>query len=186
MDPLIQSLKSDLAKVVDSLKEDLKTIRTGHANPVIVEQLVVDAYGGTAKLKLMEVATITTEGPSTIVIVPFDPGTVPDIEKAILKSPLGLSPQVQGTKLLIRLPALSEEQREKYVRLAGQKVEERRNMIRNIRDEVRKKIKSQFELKELSEDAKFRLEKEVDAQSQSTSEAIVEVRQKKEAEIRQV
>ena len=108
----LQDFKQQLSLTATALTEDLKTIRTGRANPIIVEQLVVDAYGGSTKLKLMELATITTEGPAALVIVPFDPSTVPDIEKAILKSPLGLSPQVQGTRIIIRIPPLSEEQRE--------------------------------------------------------------------------
>jgi ribosome recycling factor len=164
----------------------LKSIRTGRANPVIVEQLVVDAYGGSTKLKLMEMATITTEGPAALIITPFDPSTVPDIEKAVLKSPLGLSPQPQGVRVIIRVPPLSEEQREKYVKLLNQKVEEKRNIIRTHRDDVRKKIKARFDEKVMTEDEKYRLEKEIDNITQNINSQLLEIKEAKEREIREV
>lgn len=182
----LTAFKTQLSLTATALTEDLKTIRTGRANPIIVEQLVVDAYGGSTKLKLMEMATITTEGPAALVIVPFDPSTVPDIEKAILKSPLGLSPQVQGTRLIIRVPPLSEEQREKYVKLVNQKIEEKRNIVRNHRDDVRKKIKAQFDDKAMTEDEKYRLEKEVDTITQKANSQLLEIKEAKEREIREI
>ncbi len=182
----LTEFKTQLQTSISSLKEDLKSIRTGRANPAIVETLVVEAYGGSTKLKMMELATITTEGPSAIVIMPFDPSTSSDIEKAILKSPLSLSPQVQGTKIIIRIPPLSEEQREKYVKLIGQKVEDKKGVIRNHRDEVRKKIKLAFDEKTLTEDDKYRLEKEVDTITQKANADLLEIREAKEQEIRQV
>jgi len=182
----LQDFKTQLSLTATALTEDLKTIRTGRANPIIVEQLIVDAYGGSTKLKLTEMATITTEGPVALVIAPFDPSTVPDIEKAILKSPLGLSPQVQGTMIVIRIPPLSEEQREKYVKLVNQKIEEKRNIVRNHRDDVRKKIKMQFDEKTVTEDEKYRLEKEIDTITQKTNTQLLEIKEAKEKEIREI
>lgn len=178
--------KLSLDKIILQLREDLKTIRTGHANPAIVENLMVDAYGGQTKLKLMELSSITTDGPSVICIAAFDPSTVNDIEKAILKSPLGLSPRVQGTKILIAIPSLSQEQREKYVKLIGQKIEEKKVHIRNCRDEKRKKIKQLFENKELSEDEKFRQEKEIDTITQKYMTDIQSIKDNKVKEIMEV
>lgn len=182
----LSDFKTQLSLTATALTEDLKTIRTGRANPIIIEQLVVDAYGGSTKLKLMEMATITTEGPAALVIIPFDPSIVPDIEKAILKSPLGLSPQVQGTRLIIRVPPLSEEQREKYVKLVNQKIEEKRNIVRNHRDDVRKKIKTQFDEKTVTEDEKYRLEKEIDTITQKANSQLLEIKETKEKEIREI
>jgi len=183
MDPLISGFNNSLQNIVIRLKEDLKTVRTGRANPVMLENLIVEAYGGQSKLKMMEVATITTEGPSIILIQPFDPSTVQDIEKAILKSPLGFSPQVQGTRLLIKVPPLSEEQRLKFTKLIGQIIEEKKSIIRNERDNVRKTIKSQFENKDLTEDGKFRLEKEIDNITQKFTSEIQQIKESKEKEI---
>ncbi len=183
---IISQFKLDSQKVIEALKEDLKTIRTGRANPALVENLVIETYGGSTKLRLMELATITTDGPTVLVIAPYDPSTVSDIEKAILKSPLGLSPSVQGTRILLRLPPLSSEQREKYIKLVGEKIEEKRNHIRNLRDEARKMIKNLFEKKELTEDEKYRLEKEIDETNSRLMEEIKVIKEKKEIEIREI
>lgn len=178
--------KTKSQKVIEALKEDLKTIRTGRASPSLVENLIVEAYGGSTKLKLMELATITTEGPTALSIAPFDPSILSDIEKAILKSPLGLSPAVQGSRILLRIPALSTEQREKFIKLAVEKIEDKKNQIRALRDDSRKSIKNSFEKKETTEDEKYRLEKEIDSESSLFMEEIQVIREKKEAEIKEV
>ncbi|GAB4219610.1 MAG: ribosome recycling factor [Candidatus Microgenomates bacterium] len=183
---IVNQFKLDSQKIIDSLKEDLKSIRTGRANPSLVENLIVETYGGSTKLRLMELSTITTEGPTALVIVPFDPSTISDIEKAILKSPLGLSPSIQGTKIILKIPPLSTEQREKYIKLVSEKIEEKRNHIRNLRDNARKFIKNLFENKEVTEDEKFRLEKEIDKINSQLMEEIQLTKDKKEAEIREV
>jgi len=183
---LVEQFQQHSSKTVNSLKEDLKSIRTGRANPALVENLVVDAYGGQSKLKLFELSTISTEGPSALVVVPFDPSTIIDIEKAILKSPLGISPQTQGGRIIIRLPSLSTEQREKLAKLLGQKTEEKKITIRNNRDEARKKIRLDFEAKEITEDDKYRLEKEIDNLAQKLMEEIQIIRENKEKEISEI
>ncbi|MBW7960699.1 ribosome recycling factor [Patescibacteria group bacterium] len=184
--PSITDYKTKCQNVIASLKEDLKSIRTGRATPSLIENIVVEAYGGSTKLRLTELATITTEGPTALVIAPFDPSILSDIEKAILKSPLGLSPAVQGNRIIIKIPPLSTEQREKFIKIASSKVEEKRNQLRGLRDEVRKSIKASFEKKEISEDEKYRFEKEVDTVSQQQMAEIETIKEKKEAEIIQV
>lgn len=168
------------------LKEDLKTIRTGRANPAVIEDLQVDAYGGQSKFKLLELATITTEGPSQLLVVPFDPITAPDIERAILKSPMGLSPVTQGGRIIIRIPPLSTEQRQKLIKIINQKVEEKKNIIRTHRDEARKKIKQQLELSTLTKDDKFRMEKDIDTSTQKLMDEIEIIKKNKEKEIMEV
>ncbi len=181
------SLFSQLAnKTIQSLKEDLKSIRTGRASPSIVENLPVETYGGQSKLKLLELATITTDGPSSLLIIPFDPSIIQDIEKSILKSPLGLTPAVQGSKIIIRIPSLNTEQREKYIKIVGEKVEEKKVTIRNHRDDARRIIKTAFEKKEMSEDEKYRLEKDIDTKSTKFMEEINSIKENKENEIREV
>lgn len=179
-------LKTDYQKVIESLREDLKIVRTGRANSSIIENLIVEAYGGQTKLRLMELSTINSEGPATLVISPFDPSTIIDIEKAILKSPLGLSPQTQGSKIFIRIPSLSGEQREKMMKLVGQTVEEKRSILRNLRDEARKKVRQELEEKLITEDDKFRLEKEFDTITQNFTGQIQLIKEAKEKEIMEV
>lgn len=186
MDLSIEELKDKSQKTITQLKEELKGIRTGRANPALLENLMVETYGGQTHLKLMEIASIVNNDASTLTIAPYDPSTNQDIEKAILKSPLGLSPQVQGTKLIIRIPPLSEEQRIKIIKVVSQKIEEKKNIIRNMRDEVRKKIKHSFEAKDITEDQRYRSEKEADTATQQAMESIQEIKDRKEKELMEV
>ena len=183
---LITEFKTNAQKAIDSLKEELKSIRTGRASPSLVENIIVETYNGSARLKVLELATINTEGPTALAITPFDPSVLQDIERAILSSPIGLSPVVQGSKIIIKIPPLSEEQREKFIKLASSIVEEKKVQVRNARDDVRRNLKTTLEKKEISEDEKFRVEKEVDSLSQKAMEEIQLIRDRKEAEIREV
>jgi len=182
----VSTFSNQTLKTIASLKEDLKSIRTGRASPSLVENLTVETYGGTTKLRLFELATIMTEGASSISISPYDPSVIQDIEKAILKSPLGLTPTTLGAKIVIRIPSLNTEQREKYIKVVAEKVEEKKVTIRNHRDDSRKTIKNAFEKKEMSEDEKYRLEKEIDAQSIKFMEEINIIKESKEKEIMEV
>lgn len=186
MDPIVSEFQQSSEKTILYLKEDLKSIRTGRASPSLVENLIIETYGGQAKLKLYELASLSTEGPTTLVIIPFDPSIIGDIEKSILKSPLGISPQTQGNRILLRLPSMSADQRVKMIKLVGQKIEEKKIAVRGFRDEARKKIKLFFEKKEITEDNKFRLEKEVDNLSQKQMEELDRVKNNKEMEINEI
>jgi len=182
----VNNFKKEAEKVISDLKEELKLIRTGRANPALVENLIVEAYGGQSKLKLFELATITNEGPMALAVIPFDPSTLSDIEKAILKSPLSLSPQTQMNRITLRLPPLSSEQREKLIKLLNQKIEEKKIILRNHRDESRKRFKQTFENKEMTEDERFRLEKEIDNTTQNYMREIQTIKENKENEIIQI
>ena len=178
--------KTNSQKTINFLKEDLKSIRTGHASASLVENIIVETYGGSAKLRLLELSTIVTEGPTTIVISPFDSSVTQDIEKAILKSPLGLSPAVQGNRIIIKIPSLSTEQREKFIKIVGEKIEEKKVQIRYHRDNSRKNIKTKFEDKEMTEDEKFRIEKEIDNESVKFMDQINLIKENKIIEIKDV
>ena len=182
----IAEFKVAVDKLIAHLKEELKSIRTGRASASLVENLVVEAYGGQSKLRLLELASIMTEGPIQLVISPFDPSTTQDIEKAILKSPIGLSPAVQGSRIIIKIPPLSQEQRDKYIKLAGSMIEEKKMMTRNARDETRKKFKNQFEKKEISEDEKFAQEKSLQGLTDEFIEKIEEMGENKKNELLQI
>lgn len=185
MDPLA-NFSQEASQAINNLKENIKSLRTGRASPSLAENLIVEAYGGQTKLKLMELSTITTEGPQALSIIPFDPSVLADIEKAVLKSPLGISPIVQGNRLLLRFPPLSQEQREKILKLVNQVVEEKKQTIRGFRDEARKTIKTGFEKKEITEDKKFRLEKEIDNLTQKYMEEIETIKKNKSREVMEI
>lgn len=184
MDSFLQDFKTTVKECIETAQEELKGIRTGRANAGMIENLSIDAYG--SKMKLKEIATIATEGPTALVVVPFDPSTVTDIEKGIMASPLGFNPQTEGTKMYIRIPPLSEEQRVKYTKLAGQMVEDIKNIVRREREEIRKKVKRMFDDKEITEDDKFRLEKEIDTATTNVTNELQTLRDKKEKEIMEV
>jgi ribosome recycling factor len=178
--------KKHLESIVNKLKEEMKTVRTGQASPALLENLQVETYSGSTTMRLMEMATITTDGPTMLVVVPFDPSTISDVEKAILKSPLGLSPTVQNNRILVQVPKLSQEQREKYVKIVNTLVEEHKQSIRGYRDDARRHVKHAFEAKEITEDQKFRDEKEIDEITAKYNEHIQEIKETKEKQILQV
>lgn len=185
MDSLISEFKSTTEECIQTAKEELKGIRTGRASTGMIENLQIEAYGGT-KMRLKDIATLSTEGATTLSIVPFDPTTVPDIEKGIMASPLGFNPQTEGSKIFIQIPPLSEEQRIKYSKLAGQMVEDIKNMVRREREEARKKIKRMEDAKEITEDDQFRAEKEIDSITSNATNELQSLREKKEKEIMEV
>ncbi|QQG43947.1 MAG: ribosome recycling factor [Candidatus Roizmanbacteria bacterium] len=186
MDSVINEFKNQTQKIIEHLKEELKSIRTGRANPAILESIIVETYGGQTKLKLMELSQITVDDPTLLKVSPYDPSTIQDIEKAILRSPLGFNPQMQGTKIMVRVPALSEEQRLKLVKVINHKVEEKKTIIRNLRDDARKKIKKLLEEKIISEDQKYRLEKDIDSVTQNLMSAMQEIKDRKEQDVMEV
>ncbi|KKQ01797.1 MAG: ribosome recycling factor [Candidatus Roizmanbacteria bacterium GW2011_GWA2_36_23] len=182
----VNQFKQQSLQSINVLKDDLKSIRTGRATPSLVENIVVEVYGGQTKLKLVELSNIASDGPSSLSLTPYDVSTISDIEKAILKSPLGISPVVQGNRIIVRIPPLSQEQREKMLKLVGQKIEEKRVVVRNQRDSIRKSIKSSFESKELTEDQKYRLEKDIDDSSQKIMQEIDVIKTSKEKEVMEI
>lgn len=183
MTELVHLFQSETKRLIDSLAEELKGIRTGRAQTGMVSSLLVDTYGGSMKLKLQELAALTTEGNDTIVVMAFDPGTVSDIEKAILSSPLGITPKTEGNRITIRIPPLSEEQRNKYVKLVSQMIEETKQKIRHERESIRKDIKRMQDAKELTEDDRYRMEKEIDTHVAQTNDQLSHIRDAKEKEI---
>lgn len=180
---LFTEFKQKLNKAIEYIRGEIVNIRGGKPSSSLVENLIVDVYEGTAKLKLMELASIMTEGASGLLINPYDQSTIKDIEKAILVSPLHLTPRVDGHSIHIVLPLLSEEQRQKLVKIVSQKIEEGKVRLRATRDEIRRKIKTAFEAKDLAEDQKFRREKEIDKIIQDYSIILDNMEEKKTKEI---
>lgn len=157
MDSLVSTTHQQMQKALDLLRGDIGTIRTGRATPSLVEHVVVSVYGGSTKLKVMELATVTASDLQTLVITPFDPSIIEEIRKGIQETNVGLTPTVDGTIIRISVPPLSQERRQQLIHLMKQKLENGRIMIRQARHEAMNEIKKQ----ELSEDETRRLEKEI-------------------------
>ena len=161
MDPLVEEVKVKLAKVLEVLKGDLSTVRTGRATPGLVDHVVVSVYGGSARMKIVELGTIGTQDSHTLLITPFDPSIIEEIQKGILEANIGLTPVIDGPNIRISIPPLSEERRGQLIHLMKQKLENGKIMTRHVRQEAMIAIKKDYANKNISEDVLVRLEKEV-------------------------
>lgn len=183
MDPVASTTKDKLQKVLDVLKDDLATIRTGRATPALVENIVVTAYGGSAKLKVMELATISATDNQTLVMTPFDASVMNDLQKGIEAANAGLNPVIDGNVLRISIPPLSQERRQELIKAMRHKLENGKVMIRQVRHEMIEDMKKDYVGRE--DDIK-RLEKEIQKLVDDTSETIDEWGKKKEEELMQI
>jgi len=148
-----------MEKALDVLKKSLGGIRTGRANPKLVDSLRVEVYGSATPMK--QLATVGAPEPTQIVIRPYDPSTIKDIEKAILASELGLNPQNDGRLIRINIPALSTEVRRNMVSRIKELLEESKVAIRNIRRDANKAADQAEKAKTLSEDERDDVKDEI-------------------------
>ena len=184
MEPFINNANNRITQALDHLKKELSSIRAGRANPSLIEELPVEAYG--SRMKLMEVGTIAAPQPSLLQIQVWDGGLVKAVEKAILESSLGLNPAVDGTTVRLPIPPLSEERREEFVKVAHQKGEEARIAIRQIRGDERDSWNKEKESSTISEDELFRREKILQEHVDRAVAEIEELVKAKESELRQI
>lgn len=177
------NFKKKGSAIIEYIKNEIMHIRSGKASPSLIETIMINTYEGTTQMKLMQLATVNTDGHSGLLIIPFDYGTMKDIEKALLISPLHLNPRVEGKTIRLQLSPLSEEQRKQLLKVVSQKIEDGKVKLRMARDEIRKKVKEAFEKKTCSEDQKFRFEKEIDTATRQLILSCDEMRDKKAREI---
>jgi len=176
--------KSRMNGAIQALEEDLAAIRTGRANPALVEKLSVEYYGSPTPLQ--QLASVGVPEPRTLLIRPFDPSTTKDIERAILASDLGLTPNSDGKAIRLHLPPLTEERRIELGRVVGQRVEEARIAVRNVRRDSIKEMREFEEEDLISEDDRMRGEKEIQKYTDDFIEEIDQIGERKEKEIREV
>lgn len=182
----IPKLKEQIQKVLDLIKADINTVRTGRATPTLVENISIVTYGGSTKLKVLELATIAASDAQRIVITPFDQSTRDDIRKGIVEAGTGLNPVDDGHVLRINIPPLSQERRLELIKMMNHKLENGRIMVRQARHEAMAEVKSQFDDKAISEDDKNRLEKEVQKIVDDTIATIDNLGKQKESELLQL
>ncbi len=183
MDPVATSTKQKLQKVLDVLKGDMATLRTGRAAPSLVETIIVNVYGGSTKLKVMEVATVNATDPQTLVLTPFDNSIIGEIQKGIQEANVGLNPVIDGNLIRISIPPLSQERREELIKAMKHKLENGRIMLRQVRHEAMEEIKKTYEGRE---DDIHRLEKEVQKLIDENTETIDNLGKQKEQELLQI
>jgi len=170
-----------MEKAVGVLAHQLRTIRTGRASAALVDQIRIDYYG--AQTPLGQIANIATPDPQLIVIRPFDPSIVKTVEKAILQSEIGITPNTQGKLIRLAIPPLSEERRKQ---LAGQvrgMGEQAKVAVRNVRREANREIDKLKDDKAISEDEAYKTKEDVQELTKESEEKIDEVVRKKSEEI---
>jgi ribosome recycling factor len=152
LDKILREAQQQMEKAVEHLRNELRGIRTGRASPGLVESLRIEvsSYGSTLTLK--ELASIAVAEGNVIVVRPFDPATLKDIEKGIEKSDLGINPQNDGKMIRLPVPPLSGERRTRLVERVKQLAEQQRVAVRNIRRDAKKALDAAQKAKTLTED----------------------------------
>jgi ribosome recycling factor len=178
---VIDSQRESLENSIEHFKSEAGKVRTGRANPSMVEDLMVDYYG--AKTPLKQIASINTPEPRLIVIQPWDRGALTLIESAIRSSDLNMNPNNDGALIRINLPMMTEERRKEMVKLLNQKAEEARIAVRSIREEGWKEIQKIEADGGMSEDDKFKGKEKLQEVTDEYNKKIEELRTKKETEI---
>ena len=184
MSEFLQRKQGDFASALDFFKKDVSTIRTGRANPAVLDNIQVEAYG--VMNPVNAVGNIAVSDARSIVIVPWDKTVAKAIEKAIVDAGLGLGVANEGDKIRLTVPALTEETRKVLVKTLNEKMEKTRIILRQAREGVKDLIETAFEDKEVSEDDKFRFMKELDEFSAKKNDELKEIRDRKEADIMEI
>ncbi|OGO47116.1 MAG: ribosome recycling factor [Chloroflexi bacterium RBG_16_64_43] len=166
------------------LEESLATLRTGRASPALIEKLEVEYYG--TPTPLMQLATISAPEPRLLTIKPFDPGSLKNIERAILASDLGLTPGNDGKLIRLMIPALTEERRRELVKATHHRAEEARVAVRNVRRDVHNDLREFEKEKLISEDDLKRGEEDLQKMTDKMVEKIDDLVKRKETEIMEV
>lgn len=179
-----QETEERMEKAITALIQELNTIRTGRANPSLVELLPIEYYG--TMTPLQELAGISVPESRSLLIRPYDPSSLKNIEKAILKSDLGLTPNSDGENIRLVLPTPTEERRLELVKVVGTKAEEARISIRNIRRESIRNLRDFEDEKMITEDDLHRGEERVQEITDDYITKIDEFCERKEKEIMEV
>lgn len=169
---------------VRTMEEDLGAIRTGRASPAIVEGLEVEYYG--TPTPLQQLANISAPEPRLITIKPFDPGSLENIERAILASDLGLTPNNDGKLIRLNIPPLTEERRHELVKVVRSRAEEARVAVRNVRRDVLNQLREMQRDNEISEDELHRSEQKLQEVTDRYINSINEISERKEKEVLEV
>ena len=178
---VVSQTEDKMKKVLDALHDDLKTVRTGRASTALVENIKADFYGTPTPLK--EMATLATPQFDMIVIKPFDPSSVKEIEKAIKSSDLSIAPVIDGKIIRLNIPPLSGERRKQLVVQAKQAGEQAKVNIRNIRRDAIKHLEKQEKDKVITEDDLKGGKKLVDDKTKAYSDKVDEVVKQKADEV---
>jgi ribosome recycling factor len=181
VEEILLDAEERMEKAVTKLKQDLTGIRTGRASPGLLDPLRVEAYGTPTPIK--QLASVSAPEPQQIVIRPFDPSTIKDIERGIINSDLGLAPQSDGKVIRLNIPPLSTEVRRNMVARTKEMAEEAKVAIRNIRRDANKAADQEEKDKTLSEDDRDSVKDEVQKLTKRYEDRANELAVAKEGEV---
>jgi len=184
MKEVLREFENRMSTTVEAFRGELARLRTGRASLALLDGVTVDYYG--SQTPLNQVASLTVPDPTTIAIAPWEPKVLADIEKALLKSNLGLTPTNDGKVVRLNIPALTEERRRDLVKLAHDFAEQARNSVRQIRRDGNDRIKTMEKEKEISEDQMHDGQESIQKLTDSYVGKINEVLSHKEKEIMEV
>jgi ribosome recycling factor len=184
VEDVISDAEGRMGKAIDALRRDLSTVRTGRANPALLDRITVEAYGTISPLN--QVAGISVPEPRMLVIQPWDKGTIPAIEKAIQKSDIGVTPSNDGQIIRIALPPLTEERRRQLVKVVHSHIEDAKVSIRNIRRDAMSSVKELMNEKMISENDERRAEGQVTDLTKKFADEADRIGKEKEHEVMEV
>jgi ribosome recycling factor len=184
MNQFLQNKQNEFAGALDFFKKEVSTLRTGRANPAVLDSVQVEAYG--VMNPVNAVGNIAVSDARSIVIVPWDKTVSKAIEKAIIDAGLGMGVTNEGDKIRLTVPALTEENRKALVKTLNEKMEKTRIILRQVRDSVKSAIEKAYGDKEFSEDDKFRFMKELDEFSAKKNDELKDIRDRKEKDIMEI
>lgn len=183
-DKILKNADSRMKRCIEALNKELSSIRTGRASPALVEHIKVDYFG--VLTPLIQLASISVPDPKTISIHPWDRTIINSIDKAILKSDLGLNPINDGNNIRISIPALTEDRRKDLIKIVHKRLEESRVAVRNIRREAVEELKASEKNKEISQDQSIRASEQIQKLTDSYIDNVNRIGKDKEAEILEV
>lgn len=180
----VKDAETRMKSAIQNLEDSLATIRTGRASPALVEKMPIDYYG--APTPLMQLATISVPEPRALLIRPFDGSSLKTIERAIIASDLGLTPNNDGKVIRLNLPPLTEDRRRDLVKIVHNRLEECRVSVRNVRRDLMKDLREFENEKMISEDDLKKGEEELQKLTDKMVSLIEEIGKRKEKEIMEV
>ncbi|KPJ67053.1 hypothetical protein AMJ44_07445 [candidate division WOR-1 bacterium DG_54_3] len=184
MQDVLKECETKMRKAVEVLKKNFAAVRTGRANPALLDHVTVNYYGTSVPLK--QLASISTPEPRALLVTPYDKNSAPEIEKAILTSDLGINPKREAGVIRLFLPEPSEERRKELAKLVKKETEEAKVAVRNVRRETIESLKKQKSGKQITEDDEKVLDKKVQELTNNYCGEIDKLLAAKEKEIMEV
>lgn len=178
---IAEQTKEKMKTALEHLKDELKKIRTGHANTAMLDGVSVEVYG--TQMRLRDIASVTTPEPRQLLITPYDPKNCPGIGKSIEKANLGFLPIVEANVVRINIPPMDESVRKEMVKICHKKREEAKVSIRNVRQDSNKTVRAQKASGDMGEDIMKKLEKDIQELTDKFCKEADDMTAKKEKEV---